>query len=58
MVTDIGVENLVNDHAAHNEAHGGSEGEDESNRRAAFPIVLLEVNESPFGEDFDVVGKP
>ena len=56
MLTDIGVKDLVNDHASHNESHGCTEGEDEADRCAGSPVVLLEIDEALLGEHRDITG--
>ena len=50
VITHIGVEHLVDDHAAHHEAHGSTEGEDETDGGAALPVVLLEIDEALLGQ--------
>ena len=56
MIADVGIQNLVNDYTAHHEAHGSTEGEDETDRGAGSPVVLLKSDKACFGQHVDVIG--
>ena len=57
MIAHVGIQHLVDDHAAHHEAHGSTEAEDEADRGAGAPVVLLEVDEALLGQHGDIVGQ-
>ena len=57
VITHIGVQHLINDHAAHHEAHGGAEREDETDGGAALPVVLLEIDEALLGQHRNILGQ-
>ena len=57
VVTHVGIEHLIDDHAANDESHGGPEREDEADGGAGAPVVLLEINKALLGEHLDVAGQ-
>ena len=55
MIADVRIQNLVDDYTAHHETHGSAESENETDRGAGSPVVLLKGDKTCFGQHADVI---